>query len=34
MNYKHVNYMFIIQEDTTKCNEIIEKLFESLLVVF
>lgn len=34
MNDKHVNYIFIIQKGTTKCNEIIEKLFESLLVVF
>lgn len=34
MNYKRVNYMFIIQKGTIKCNEIIEKLFESLLVSF
>lgn len=34
MNYKHVNYMFIIQKGTIKCNEIAEKLFEYLLVVF
>ena len=34
MNYKHINYMFIIQKGTIKCNEIIEKLFESLLVSF
>lgn len=34
MNNKHVNYIFIIQKGTVKCNEIIEKLFESLLVVF
>lgn len=34
MNNKYVNYMIIIQKGTVKCNEIIEKLFESLLVVF
>lgn len=34
MNNKNVNYMFIIQKGTIKCNEIAEKLFESLLVVF
>ena len=34
MNNKHVNYMFIIQKGTIKCNEVIEKLFEYLLVVF